>query len=114
MTWNLRDCNVRPPFLATIQRRSSMLGFAPRLVGLLNLALSVVFVLHMAHSAHAQEVAGAEEDESLVVVRAARMLDVASGEIVPDAVVVVEGDRIRDVGAGAAPAGARTIDLGDV
>jgi imidazolonepropionase-like amidohydrolase len=76
--------------------------------------VSVVFVLHGAHSAHAQEVPGAAEVENLVVVRAARMLDVASGEIVPDAVVVVEGDRIRDVGAGAAPAGARTIDLGDV
>ena len=48
-----------------------------------------------------------------VVVRAARMLDVAAGRIVPNAVVVVQGGRIASVG-GAAPAGSVTIDLGDV
>lgn len=52
--------------------------------------------------------------EPLLVVRAARMLDIESGTIVPDAVVVVEGERIRAIGAEAAFAGAQTIDLGDV
>lgn len=49
-----------------------------------------------------------------VVVRAARMLDVERGAIVEDAVVVVEGETIVGLGAQAAPAGAETIDLGDL
>ena len=48
-----------------------------------------------------------------VVVRAARWLDVAAGQIRTPAVVVVQGGRIASVG-GTAPAGAETIDLGDV
>ena len=55
--------------------------------------------------------AGAQE---VVVVRAARMLDVTRGEIVQNAVVVVEGSRIREVQPPTVPAGVRTIDLGDV
>ncbi len=47
------------------------------------------------------------------VVRADRMLDVVSGRIVTDAVIVVEGDRISRVGGGV-PQGAEVIDLGDV
>jgi imidazolonepropionase-like amidohydrolase len=49
-----------------------------------------------------------------VVVRAARMLDVARGELISPAVVVVSGGRITSVGAANLPAGAGTIDLGDV
>ena len=52
--------------------------------------------------------------EPVVVIRAARLLDVERGEIVPDAVVIVEGDRIAAVNPDALPAGADTIDLGDV
>ena len=48
--------------------------------------------------------------ERVVVVRAARMLDVERGTIVPDAAVVIEGERIRALGAEAAPAGAETVD----
>jgi imidazolonepropionase-like amidohydrolase len=48
-----------------------------------------------------------------VVVRAARWLDVTAGQIRTPAVVVVQGGRIASVG-GTAPAGAETIDLGDV
>ena len=48
-----------------------------------------------------------------VVVRAARWLDVVAGQIRTPAVVVVQGGRIASVG-GTAPAGAETIDLGDV
>lgn len=54
----------------------------------------------------------AAEAEAVTVVRAARMLDVSSGKLVAPAVVVVQGDRIESIG-GAAPAGARVIDLGD-
>ncbi|MEP7326312.1 MAG: amidohydrolase family protein [Gemmatimonadota bacterium] len=52
--------------------------------------------------------------EPVTVVRAARMLDVSRGAIVPNAVVVIQGDRILSVGAAQPPAGARVIDLGDV
>jgi imidazolonepropionase-like amidohydrolase len=49
-----------------------------------------------------------------VVVRAAHMLDVRAGKIVPNPVVVIEGERISQVGAGLAlPAGAQVIDLGN-
>jgi imidazolonepropionase-like amidohydrolase len=46
-------------------------------------------------------------------VRAAAMLDVESGKLVPNPVVLIEGNKIRAVGSGLAiPAGARVIDLG--
>jgi len=49
-----------------------------------------------------------------VAIRAARMLDVKSGTIVKDVVVVVEKDRIKAVGHGVAiPDGLRIIDVGD-
>ncbi len=48
----------------------------------------------------------------VTVVRAARWLDVESGRVVPNAVVVIEAGRIRSVG-GPAPQGATVIDLGD-
>ena len=57
--------------------------------------------------------ASAPAQERPLVVRAARMLDVASGRIVPDAAVVVQGGRIVALGV-PAPADAETIDLGDV
>src|SRR5215213_9351190 len=49
-----------------------------------------------------------------IVVRAARMVDVTRGQLVAPAVVVISGDKIRSVGAADVPAGARTIDLGDL
>src|SRR5690242_15938085 len=49
----------------------------------------------------------------VVALRAARMLDVASGQIQSPGLVVVTGDRITAVG-GAVPRGATIIDLGDV
>ena len=48
------------------------------------------------------------------VLRAAAMLDVVKGELVRPAVLVIESGRIRSVGAGQLPAGARTVDLGDM
>lgn len=48
-----------------------------------------------------------------VVVKAAHMLDVTSGEMVADPVVVVDGGKIVGVGAAAVPAGAEVIDLGE-
>ncbi len=51
--------------------------------------------------------------QELTVLRASRMLDVEKGEMVRNAVVVVEGDRIKAVG-GKVPEEATVIDLGDV
>jgi imidazolonepropionase-like amidohydrolase len=49
-----------------------------------------------------------------VALRAARMLDVKSGTIVRDPVVVVEGEKITAAGKGVTvPEGAQVIDLGD-
>ncbi|HEU4888085.1 MAG TPA: amidohydrolase family protein [Thermoanaerobaculia bacterium] len=50
-----------------------------------------------------------------IAIRAARMLDVKSGALSSDAVVIVEGERITAAGSGIAiPKGARVIDLKDV
>ncbi len=48
------------------------------------------------------------------ILRAARILDVAAGKVITPGEILVEGDRIREVGAHVAhPAGAQVIDLGD-
>ena len=49
-----------------------------------------------------------------VIVRAARMLDVVSGQMMRDVSVVVTGDRITAVNPPSLPSGARVLDLGDV
>jgi imidazolonepropionase-like amidohydrolase len=49
-----------------------------------------------------------------VVIRAARMVDVMTGQLVANPRIVVEGNRITSVNPATLPAGARTIDLGDV
>jgi len=49
-----------------------------------------------------------------VVVRAARMVDVTTGQLVQNARIVVEGDRITAVNPATLPSGARVVDLGDV
>jgi imidazolonepropionase-like amidohydrolase len=70
------------------------------------LKLTTLFSLLLAGSAGAQQ--------EPIVVRAARMVDVTRGQLVAPAVLVIAGDRIRSVGASDVPAGARTIDLGDL
>ena len=48
-------------------------------------------------------------------VRAARLLDVKTGTLINNAVVLIEGERISAVGSGLPiPVGAKVIDLGDV
>jgi imidazolonepropionase-like amidohydrolase len=49
-----------------------------------------------------------------IVIRAARMLDVAGGRMLRDVTVVVQGETIAAVNPGATPTGAQLIDLGDV
>jgi imidazolonepropionase-like amidohydrolase len=68
------------------------------------LALAATGALALAASATAQQP---------IVIRAARMLDVARGQIVSPAIVSVQADRISAVGQ-ASDTGVRVIDLGDV
>lgn len=49
-----------------------------------------------------------------VVLRAARMVDVTTGQLVANPRIVVEGRQIVSVNPATLPAGARVIDLGDV
>ena len=56
-------------------------------------------------------------DGKVIVVKAARMLDVRAGKIVSPGLVIVNGDRIVQVGGSASqidPSVGKTIDLGDV
>ena len=55
--------------------------------------------------------AGAQQP---VVVRAAQMVDVARGELVTPAVVVVADGKIVSIGAAGVPSNARVVDLGDL
>jgi len=52
--------------------------------------------------------------QGAVVLKAARMLDVASGRMIPNAMLVVEGGRITAVNPSSTPDGAHVVDLGDV
>jgi imidazolonepropionase-like amidohydrolase len=66
----------------------------------------IVAILLLAPSVSAQD--------GPTVVRAARMLDVRTGEMLIDVRVVVEGDRIAAVNPRTVPSDARVVDLGDV
>jgi imidazolonepropionase-like amidohydrolase len=68
--------------------------------------LTALFVVVLCASTFAQPPAP-------LILRAARWLDVAAGQIRAQAVIVVQDGRITSVG-GEIPAGARTVDLGDV
>ena len=68
--------------------------------------LTALFVVLLCASIFAQPPAP-------IILRAARWLDVGAGQVRTPAVVVIQDGRITGVGADM-PAGARTIDLGDV
>ena len=64
--------------------------------------------------AAAQDAPAASSAPTRIAVHAARLLDVVSGRIVADPMVLVEGDRIASVTAGGrAPDGVQVIELGD-
>jgi imidazolonepropionase-like amidohydrolase len=61
------------------------------------------------------QVAEKRETPQQTALRAARLLDVRNGTTITNAVVLIEGDRIKAVGANLAiPTSARTVDLGNV
>jgi imidazolonepropionase-like amidohydrolase len=58
--------------------------------------------------------AEARDGSAPIVLRAAHMVDVRSGELLENVAVVVEGERVREIASNAAvPTGARVIDLGE-
>jgi imidazolonepropionase-like amidohydrolase len=59
------------------------------------------------------QASGPRPEPKVIVLKAARMLDVEGGRVVSPGLVVVTGTRIASVGVGA-PARAEVIDLGDV
>lgn len=73
--------------------------------------LAISGLLLGSFSPWAEEVMGQESGP--IVVRADRMLDVETGELISEAVVVIEGRMITSLN-GSVPRGAEVIDLGDV
>jgi imidazolonepropionase-like amidohydrolase len=68
------------------------------------------FTLALGHSGWAQN----SQPNHVIVLHAARLLDVASGKILKPGEVLIQGDRIIEVGMAVKhPAGAEIIDLGD-
>lgn len=73
-----------------------------------------VAVLFLLLFNHANSQTTQESEANQTVLRAAKMLDVKAQKIVSNAVVIIEGEKIKQVGSGiAVPAGARVIDLGN-
>lgn len=89
---------------------------APRIPGFGRIAaaaLSLVLFLYLSGTAAAAPQAAAAKET--IAVKAGRMLDVRSGEVLTNVVVIVEDGRIKASGSGlAVPAGAKVIDLGNV
>lgn len=56
----------------------------------------------------------AQAPPATTVIKAARMLDLSSGQMVADPVIVVQGNRIVSLGQATVPKDARIVDLGDV
>jgi len=73
--------------------------------GLLRAALAIVVFSQIAFAQ--------AKSEPITVVKAARLLDVRSGHMQANPVIVIAADRVRAL-SGAVPAGAHVIDLGDV
>ena len=74
--------------------------------------LAVTFVTTAVSSAAAQPQVAPAGPQKVVAVRAGRLVDPDSGTVATNQIIVVEGERIRQVGAGIPiPAGAEVIDL---
>jgi imidazolonepropionase-like amidohydrolase len=74
-----------------------------------------VLLLGLSPRTFAQQQATQKSKPVQTAIRAARLLDVKTGALITNAVVLIEGERISAVGSGLSiPAGASVIDLGDV
>lgn len=78
------------------------------------LQASILLPANLATAANAPTSAPAAAPEALTAVKAAHLLDVKSGKLIDQAVILIEGEKIKSVGSKLAiPAQARIIDLGD-
>lgn len=77
------------------------------------LCRAVLVIAVLSQAVLAQTKSAPAKSEPATVIKAARLLDVRSGQMQSNPVIVIEGDRIKAV-SGSVPAGARVIDLGDV
>ena len=68
-------------------------------------AMTAVLIVTIFGSGYSQET---------IAIRADRMINVVTGEVLHDPVIVVEGDRIVSAGQGKVPRGAEVVDLGDM
>jgi len=75
------------------------------------LCRAVLAIVVISQAAFAQT--RSTKSETVTVVKAARLLDVRSGQMQSNPIVVIEGDRIRAISS-VVPTGAHVIDLGDV
>lgn len=74
--------------------------------------LLIALLLYTLSALSLQQVARSQSSK-LMVVRAGRMIDVRSGNVISNAVIVIENGRVKQAGAGVAiPSGAEVIDLG--
>jgi imidazolonepropionase-like amidohydrolase len=77
-------------------------------------ALSFIVFVAASGRLRASQAASTGPAEHAIVLHAARLLDVESGHIIAPGEILVEGNRIREVGAEVSrPAGAEMIELGD-
>jgi imidazolonepropionase-like amidohydrolase len=77
--------------------------------------LVATFVLACAGAADAQPQTAPPAPQKVVAIRAGRLVDPEAGTAAANQVIIVEGERIRQVGAGLAiPAGAEVIDLSNM
>src|SRR5687767_9629640 len=83
----------------------------------MNRDLLIVMLLAILVAGPAEAQTPASPAPAVTVIRAARMITIASPAVVRNAVIVVSGDRITAAGPASSvnvPAGARVVDLGDV
>src|SRR6201999_3556324 len=81
----------------------------------INRFLALCLVLAAPTCKFAQPVASQPAQQTRIALRAARLLDVRSGQMIKNPIILIEGERIKAVGPKVnTPADARVINLGDV
>ena len=81
--------------------------------------LSLLLLLLLSPYLVISQTTARREAPRLVLIRAGKLLDVRSGRILLNQAILIEGDRIKEVGAAQAlmsraPAGTETIDLSNM
>ena len=91
-----------------------ILSILPARAALVAAAVSCSLLSPGAGSAQEMRGMAMGQDHPTIVLRAARMLDVRTGKIIRNPVIVVEGRTIAAVNPSSVPEGAHEMDLGDV